>query len=166
MSSTLCVRCGSDLVPLSYCRVCSQVVKLTCSSCDMISDERIHIYCKPVSSKIDDRDESQLRKEWKQGKILVDVNKSESINENKINHDGHQDDPLVLSYDRWNDYLIFPFSSFTKSIFHNQEQLNEHLRHSSVSLSTLYLSSLFEGIRIINNYFMKTFAQHSSRLVR
>lgn len=166
MSSTLCVRCGSDLVPLSYCKVCNQVVKLTCSSCDMISDERIHIYCKPISSKIYDYDESiHLRKEWEREKIPTGINESESIQKNEINHDMHEYDPLGLSYDRWNDYLIPPFSSFIKSVHHNQEQLNEYLRHSAVNLSTLYLSSLFEGIKLINNYCMKTFAHCSNRLL-
>lgn len=55
MGSTLCIRCGSDLdlVPFSYCKVCSQVVRFVYSSCNMITDERFHLYCKTVSEKDD-----------------------------------------------------------------------------------------------------------------
>lgn len=46
MGSTICVRCGASLIPHSYCDVCHDVLRFTCSSCSMNTDERIHIYCK------------------------------------------------------------------------------------------------------------------------
>lgn len=45
MGSTVCVRCGETLIPHSYCNVCRDVLCFTCSSCSMITDERIHSYC-------------------------------------------------------------------------------------------------------------------------
>lgn len=45
MGSTLSVRCGAILIPRSYCDVCDDVVCFMCSSCSMITDERIHSYC-------------------------------------------------------------------------------------------------------------------------
>lgn len=45
MGSTLSVRCDAILIPRSYCDVCDDVVCFMCSSCSMITDERIHSYC-------------------------------------------------------------------------------------------------------------------------
>lgn len=45
MGSTLCVRCGAILIPRSYCDVCDNVLCFICSSCSMITDERIHAFC-------------------------------------------------------------------------------------------------------------------------
>lgn len=45
MGSTLCVRCGAILIPSSYCEVCDNVLCFKCSSCSMITDERIHAFC-------------------------------------------------------------------------------------------------------------------------
>ena len=45
MGSTICVRCGANLMPHSYCNVCHDVLYFTCSSCSMNTDERFHAYC-------------------------------------------------------------------------------------------------------------------------
>jgi hypothetical protein len=45
MGSTICVSCGAILVPYSYCDICQDVSRFVCSSCSMLTDERIHIYC-------------------------------------------------------------------------------------------------------------------------
>lgn len=46
MGSTVCVRCGASLIPHSYCNICHDVLCFVCSSCSMITDERIHSYCR------------------------------------------------------------------------------------------------------------------------
>lgn len=48
MGSTICVRCGANLIPRSYCDVCHDVLCFTCSSCSMNTDERIHTNCRDV----------------------------------------------------------------------------------------------------------------------
>jgi hypothetical protein len=156
MSSTLCVRCGSDLVPFSYCKVCSQVVRFVCSSCNMITDERFHLYCKRVSKK----DDNLMQQE----QILINTVESRSALKNKSSHEKLENDTVNLSYNRWNDHLISSFPSFIRSFYDNQDQLNEQLKHSSVSLSSSYLSTFFEYLKLINNYWMKAYT-NSSRLI-
>jgi hypothetical protein len=46
MGSTVCVRCGANLVPHSYCDICHDVLCFTCSSCSMNTIERIYAYHK------------------------------------------------------------------------------------------------------------------------
>ena len=140
MSSTLCVRCGSDLVPFSYCKVCNQVVRFVCSSCNMISDERFHLYCKEVSKN--DVKLLQSKKELGRGQILIDTVKSRAVQKSIVGHEKHENDVVGLPFNRWNDYLISSLSSFITSIYNNQDQLNEQLRYSSVNLSSSYLSTL------------------------
>ena len=45
MGSIVCVRCGAPLIPHSHCNACHDVLCFKCSSCSMITDERIHAYC-------------------------------------------------------------------------------------------------------------------------
>jgi hypothetical protein len=163
MSSTLCVRCGSDLVPFSYCKVCNQVIKFVCSSCNMISDERYHLYCKEASKN--DVKLLQSKKEQRRGQILIDTVESSMIQKNKFGHEKLENNTVSLSPNRWNDYLISSFSSFIKSVNDNQDQLNEQLRYSSVNLSSSYLSTFFEYLKLINNYWMKVYTHSSNKLL-
>ena len=163
MSSTLCVRCGSDLVPFSYCKVCSQVVRFVCSSCNMISDERFHLYCKEVSKN--DVKLLQSKKELERGQILIDTVKSRAVQKSIVGHEKHENDVVGLPFNRWNDYLISSLSSFITSIYDNQDQLNEQLRYSSVNLSSSYLSTFFEYLKLINSYWMKVYTHNSNKLL-
>jgi hypothetical protein len=163
MSSTLCVRCGSDLVPFSYCKVCNQVVRFVCSSCNMISDERFHVYCKEVSKN--DVKLLQSKKERGRGQILINTVESRVVQKSKVGHEKHENDVVGLPFNRWNDYLISSLSSFITSIYNNQDQLNEQLRYSSVNLSSSYLSTFFEYLKLINSYWMKVFTHNSNRLL-
>ena len=162
MSSTSCVRCGNDLVSFSFCKVCNQVIRLVCSSCNMISDERFHLYCKEVSKK--DIGLSP-KKEHGRRQILIDRIESKAIQTNKVSHEKRENDVVSLSLNRWNDYLILSFSSFIKSFYDNQDQLNEQLRYSSVNLSSSSLSSFFESLKLINNYWMKVCTHSSNKLL-
>lgn len=163
MSSTLCVRCGSDLVPFSYCKICNQVIRFVCSSCNMISDERFHLYCKEVSKN--DVKLLQSKKERGRGQILIDTVESGAVQKSKVGHEKHENDVVGLPFNRWNDYLISSLSSFITSIYDNQDELNEQLRYSSVNLSSSYLSTFFEYLKLINSYWMKVYTHNSNKLL-
>lgn len=159
----MCVRCGSDLVPFSYCKVCNQVIRFVCSSCNMISDERFHLYCKEVSKN--DVKLLQSKKERGRGQILINTVESRVVQKSKVGHEKHENDVVGLPFNRWNDYLISSLSSFITSIYDNQDQLNEQLRYSSVNLSSSYLSTFFEYLKLINSYWMKVYTHNSNKLL-
>ena len=76
MGSTTCVRCGSTLIPHSYCDVCHDVLCFTCSSCSMNTDERIHAYCHNTSIQNDDdgiylQDTQKLMEEPRLNQLLI-----------------------------------------------------------------------------------------------
>ena len=163
MSSTLCVRCGSNYVPFSYCKVCNQAVRFVCSSCNMISDERFHLYCKEVLKN--DVELLQSKKERGKRQILIDAFESREVRKNKVGHEKYYNEVTGLPLNKWDDYLISSFSSFIKSVYDNQDQLNEQLRYSSVYLSSSYLSTFFEYLKLVNNYWMKVCTHSSSKLL-
>ncbi|MGA9319108.1 MAG: hypothetical protein WBV84_13735, partial [Nitrososphaeraceae archaeon] len=82
-----------------------------------------------------------------------------------VGHEKHENDVVGLPFNRWNDYLISSLSSFITSIYNNQDQLNEQLRYSSVNLSSSYLSTFFEYLKLINSYWMKVYTHNSNKLL-
>lgn len=46
MAQTLCIKCGSELKPSSYCELCKQPLIFTCTSCDYITEEKVHADCR------------------------------------------------------------------------------------------------------------------------
>jgi predicted amidophosphoribosyltransferase len=45
MVQTLCIRCGSELKPSSYCELCKQPLIFICTSCEYITEEKVHADC-------------------------------------------------------------------------------------------------------------------------
>jgi hypothetical protein len=46
MAQTLCIKCGSDLKISSYCQLCQEPLIFACTSCDYITDEKVHTDCR------------------------------------------------------------------------------------------------------------------------
>jgi|ERR687885_2270596 hypothetical protein len=55
MAQTLCIKCGSELKASSYCQFCQQPLIFACTSCEYITDEKVHPDCRnaEVLSKTD-----------------------------------------------------------------------------------------------------------------
>src|SRR5438874_4482637 len=46
MAQTLCIKCGSDLKVSSYCKLCQEPLIFACTSCDYITEEKVHSDCR------------------------------------------------------------------------------------------------------------------------
>src|SRR6188472_4557950 len=46
MAQTLCIKCGSELKPSSYCQLCREPLIFACTSCDYITEEKVHTDCR------------------------------------------------------------------------------------------------------------------------
>jgi hypothetical protein len=46
MAQTLCIKCGSDLKVSSYCKLCKEPLIFACTSCDYITEEKVHTDCR------------------------------------------------------------------------------------------------------------------------
>src|SRR6266516_7854942 len=48
MVQTLCIKCGSELKVSSYCYLCQEPLIFACTSCDYITEEKVHTDCRNV----------------------------------------------------------------------------------------------------------------------
>ena len=46
MAQTLCIKCGSETKVSSYCQLCQEPLIFACSSCDYITEEKVHSDCR------------------------------------------------------------------------------------------------------------------------
>jgi hypothetical protein len=49
MSQTLCIKCGSEIKPASLCELCKEPLIFTCTSCNYITEEKVHSDCRNAS---------------------------------------------------------------------------------------------------------------------
>jgi hypothetical protein len=46
MAQTLCIKCGSELKVSSYCHLCQEPLIFACTSCEYITEEKVHTDCR------------------------------------------------------------------------------------------------------------------------
>ena len=46
MAQTLCIKCGSELKVSSYCNLCQEPLIFACTSCEYITEEKVHSDCR------------------------------------------------------------------------------------------------------------------------
>ena len=46
MAQMLCIKCGSELKVSSYCQLCREPLIFACTSCDYITEEKVHTDCR------------------------------------------------------------------------------------------------------------------------
>ena len=106
MGSTVCVRCGATLIPHSYCDVCQDVLRFTCSSCSMSTDERIHTYCHNASIHENNNgirlDTQQLMEEPRSYQLLVD--NTQYYIQNQLN-DKIKNSSINISTSYWDSFF-------------------------------------------------------------
>jgi hypothetical protein len=112
MGSTVCVRCGATLVPLSYCSVCHSVLCFTCSSCSMNTDERIHAYCHNTGTRNDNNGSYFPVQTLSSTSLIIDGGDDDhSTNthnhiRNKLNHEMEYDS-INLSRKYWDSIFEY-----------------------------------------------------------
>jgi hypothetical protein len=59
MAQTLCIKCGSELKVSSYCQLCQEPLIFACTSCDYITEEKVHTDCRNanVLAKTEEKEE-------------------------------------------------------------------------------------------------------------
>jgi hypothetical protein len=132
MGSTICVRCGANLMPHSYCNVCHDVLCFRCSSCSVNTDERIHVYCVGIDTANNN-------------------NNNDNNNNNNNNNNGIREDTQKLMQRPIMD------NRYSNTRYHIQNQLNDELKYNSINFSTSYWNNVFESVKMINRYWAKIF---------
>ena len=120
MGSTVCVRCGATLIPHSYCDVCHDVLRFTCSSCSMNTVERIHAYCHNASTLSYD---DNIYLQDTQKLIEEPISSQLVINNNYINTHYYMQNQLN---DKIKDSSIKLSTSYWDSIFESIKLVNRY----------------------------------------
>jgi hypothetical protein len=109
MGSTVCVKCGANLVPNSYCDICHDVISFTCSSCSMDTVERIHAYS---HNNFTLNNNNNLHLQDSQMSLKEPISPRFAINDNYINthiyiqnqlNDKIKENSIKLSTSYWNN---------------------------------------------------------------
>jgi hypothetical protein len=104
MGSTICVRCGASLIPHSYCNVCHDILCFACSSCSIITDERIHAYCQSTDAIINDFNSNSvsIENKPKSSQLILDDHSANTdyYTQNQF-HDEIKNNSIVLSTSYW-----------------------------------------------------------------
>ena len=112
MAQTLCIKCGSELKPSSYRQLCQQPLIFACTSCEYITEEKVHTDCinAEVLSKPTVAKEEAPIATTTASKSIGNRNQEEAIVEK------HQEEEIVKapSYMKKNqDNIIHPFVAGT-----------------------------------------------------
>ncbi len=79
MAQTLCIKCGSDLKVSSYCQLCQEPLIFTCTSCDYVTEEKVHTDCRnaEVLAKTEAKEEPAHTTGNKEEESIVDKPREE-----------------------------------------------------------------------------------------
>ena len=138
MGSTVCVQCGATLIPHSYCDVCHDVLRFTCSSCSMNTVERIHAYCYNVSTLSYD---DNIYLQDTQKLIEEPISSQLVINNNYINTHYYMQNQLN---DKIKDSSIKLSTSYWDSIFESIRLVNRYWRGIFNIGNSIFYSLIYE----------------------
>jgi hypothetical protein len=52
LGATNCIKCGSSIVPFSYCELCKEALNFKCSSCGFVTEVKVHVDCVNANSLV------------------------------------------------------------------------------------------------------------------
>lgn len=127
MAQTLCIKCGSELKASSYCQLCQQPLIFACTSCEYITEEKVHTDCinaevlsKPtvaikeseIATKIIPTSKDTSNKNQNEAIIIKN---QEEIAKTPSNLKQNQDNiihPSVASSATWQDLMSYWFNAY------------------------------------------------------
>jgi hypothetical protein len=134
MAQTLCIKCGSELKVSSYCQLCQQPLIFACTSCEYITEEKVHTDCRNVEvlAKTAGAKEEEAaatttastpRSNGNQEEAIVDKYKEEMVKaephsapsymaKNQDNKDFNNINPFVAGTAIWQSLMTYWFNAY------------------------------------------------------
>ena len=144
MAQTLCIKCGSELKPSSYCQLCQQPLIFACTSCEYITEEKVHPDCRNAEVLAKTAATTQegttiaanTATTGHQQESIVDKPKEEEIGKAEIssalspmttkqdNHKNNNINPFAAGTEVWQSLMTYWFYTYGE-FFKNALKMNE-----------------------------------------
>ncbi|MGB8025349.1 MAG: hypothetical protein WCF06_13655 [Nitrososphaeraceae archaeon] len=96
MAQTLCIKCGSELTPSSYCELCKEPLIFACTACKYITEEKVHADCRNAKELTKTRDATITTAEGREAAASIQtLTSSTRRNEEKIEKGIEQEVAIV-----------------------------------------------------------------------
>jgi hypothetical protein len=148
MAQTLCIKCGSELKASSYCQLCQEPLIFACSSCDYITEEKVHTDCRnaEVLAKTEGKEEpattttAPTPTTGNQEESIVDKPKGETVkaestsassymtreqDKENSNNDLKNPNPFVAGTTAWQSFMTYWFNAYGE-FFKNAPKMSEY----------------------------------------
>jgi hypothetical protein len=135
MAQTLCIKCGSELKVSSYCQLCREPLIFACTSCEYITEEKVHTDCRnaEVLAKTANAKEEEAAATTTASKPKSNRNQEEAIvdkhtegemvkaephsapsymTKNQDNEDYNNINPLVAGTAIWQSLMTYWFNAY------------------------------------------------------
>jgi hypothetical protein len=162
LGSTICIKCGSSLVPFSYCELCNEPLNFKCSSCEFITEEKVHVDCVNANSLV--KEDKVIDKEEDIGSKTAAENsrKQDTISSNR----GVQTDKIEVRERRisenkdhyhYENYPNYGYSDIVGKYLYNFAKLNLDIISTSTSLFSVYYEQYLQYEKAWRSYWRETF---------
>src|SRR5215217_4842596 len=107
MAQTLCIKCGSELKVSSYCNLCQEPLIFACTSCEYITEEKVHTDCRnaEVLAKTAGAKEEETVKAEPRSALSYMTTKQDNKNFNNVN-------PFVAGTAIWQSLMTYWFNAY------------------------------------------------------
>ena len=138
MAQTLCIKCGSELKVSSYCQLCQQPLIFACTSCEYITEEKVHPDCRNAQVLAKEEEKAQVTtttaaskspNDENQKETLVDKHK-EQVEVAKVpsnmakNHDNDTINPFIAGTAIWQSLTSYWFNTY-QEFFKSASKMNK-----------------------------------------
>src|SRR5215210_865567 len=115
MAQTLCIKCGSELKVSSSCQLCQEPLTFACTSCDYITEEKVHTDCrnaevlaKTAGTKHKEEEEEMAKAEPRSTPSYM-TTKQDNKDFNNVN-------PFVAGTALWKSLMTYWFNAYGEFI--------------------------------------------------
>jgi len=130
MAQTLCIKCGSELKVSSYCQLCREPLIFACTSCDYITEEKVHTDCRnaevlakttteegaaatiPTPTTSNQEEESIVNKSKEEETVKAEPSSASSYLTREQDNKNNNVNPFVTGTEFWQSIMTYWFKAY------------------------------------------------------
>ena len=150
MAQTLCIKCGSELKVSSYCQLCQEPLIFACTSCDYITEEKVHTDCRnaevlaktetkeepadttatttPTPTTSNQEVEAIVDKPKEEETVKVEPSSASSYMTSEQDNKNNNVNPFVTGTEFWQSIMTYWFKAYGEFLKNRKHFINS-VRH-------------------------------------